>query len=127
MDGAQQVRAANLFMKRLFLKNPLLHEDMWPVSLAPSRNSRTGWREVTFESLDQNDFIEFPKLHKDLINPVAIELTSGPHAISRADSVLTYMSQLLLKGRGLTRGQTVQALQDFPNAWKVSFTEIKSP
>ena len=82
---------------------------------------------MTFGALEENDVIGFPKQPENLINPVAIELTSGPHAIVRANAVLTYMGQLLLKGRGLTREQTVRALQTFPDDWKVFFTEIKTP
>ena len=64
MDAVEQVRAANMFIKRLFLKNPLLREDIWPINFTPSRNSRTGWREMTFGSLELDDVIGFPKLKK---------------------------------------------------------------
>ena len=125
MDPLQQVRAARLFTKRIFLKNPLLHPDIWPINFTTFTGAV--WKQLTFGSLDENDVLDFPKLDRDSINPTALELTSGPHAIEKADSVLTYMGQILLKGQDLTRDQTARALENFPNAWKLYFTEIKAP
>ena len=124
MDHAQQVRAAALFLQRFFLQNPLLHSDNWPISFTTTGSE---WRQLTFGQLDEDDVLDFPKLARESINPIALELTSGPHAIERADSVLTYMGQLLLKGRNLSREETERALENFPNEWKLYFTEIKTP
>ena len=125
MDPPQQVRAARLFLKRLFVINPLLHPEIWPISFSKPKTS--DWRKLTFAALENDDVIGFPKLESISINPVAIELISGPHALLKADTVLTYMRQLQLKGLNLTREQTIQALQEFPNSWKLYFTEFKFP
>ena len=126
MDDVQQVRAAKLFMKRFFLQNPLLHPDIWPISFT-SRGSGSGWSEITFGDLDTEDVLHFPKLDRDAINPIALEIVSGPHALQRAASLLTYMKQLGLKGQNLTREQTALELHNFPDEWKLHFTEIRAP
>ena len=84
-------------------------------------------QQLTFGQLDENDILDFPKLPNESINPTAVELTSGPHSIIQADSVLTYMGQLLLKGRNLNREETARQLEIFPNAWKLYFTEVRTP
>ena len=126
MSAPQEIHAANLFIKRMFVKNPLLH-DIWPIDFTKTRSSGAQWRELTFGSLETDDVVEFPKLDEGSINPIALELTSGPHSIIRGNQVLTYMGQLLLKGRNLTREETARELENFPNGWKLYFTEIKAP
>ena len=127
MDYAEQVRAANLFIRRLFLQNPLLHTNIWPIDFTAARSSGAVWQELTFGTLDANDVFGFPKLDRELINPIALELISGPHALQRADSVLTCMKQLEIKARHLTRGETVAEMHNFPDGWKLCFTEITTP
>ena len=128
MDGAAEVRSANIYKKRLFLENPLLHPEIWNVNFTAARISGTDWVEFkSFRDVHENDVVVFSKLNKDMINPVAIELVSGPHALQKADSVLTYMHQLLMKGRNLTREHTAAELQNFPYDWKFQYMDIKTP
>ena len=116
MDPTQQDRAADLFLQRYFLQNPLLHPEIWPISFTTSGSE---WQQLTFGQLEENDIFDFPKLPRESINPTALELTSGPHSLLQADSVLTYMGQLLLKGRNLSRVETARELENFPNQWKL--------
>jgi len=45
MDDIQEIRAANLFMHRMFLENPLHNLEIWPLdSLA--RGSFKTWQEL---------------------------------------------------------------------------------
>ena len=126
MDPEQQQRYANILLARLFLENPLIHPDIWPISfLGPQRG--TAWVEVSFRDLIDNDVIGFPKIPRDMINPVALELASGPHALQRADSLLTYMHQLLIKDEDLSREESIQRLQNFPYDWKVQYMDIQTP
>ena len=124
MDPTQQDRAAVLFLQRYFLQDPLLHPDDWPIDFTASGSP---WQQLTFGQLDENDIFDYPKLSNESINPTAVELTSGPHSIIQADSVLTCMGQLLLKGRNLNREETARHLENFPNAWKLYFTEVRTP
>ena len=126
MNTAQQSRSAASLLARLFLENPLLYSDIWPVGLdAPRRDA--SWQEVSFADLEENDILGFPTLHRDSINPVAIDIVSGPHALHKADSLLTYMHQLLIKGLDLPREDAVRRLQLFPSAWTVQFLDLKTP
>ena len=86
----------------------------------------TGWTETTIKDIEEHHLL-FPQLNEDSINPVALELVSGPHAIQRAYSVITYMGQLELKGRNLTREEASLQLQRFPENWKVHYCDIKTP
>ena len=126
MDALEHVRAAKIFLARLFLENPLLHPEIWPVDFTKARTGND-WQEMTFGDLAENDVLNFPKLDRHSINPVAIELVSGPHALKKADSILTYMGQLLIQNQNLTREETVNQLQRFPDDWKFQYMEIKAP
>ena len=127
MDHAQMIRTARNFQQRLFLENPLLHPDIWPINFTAARTTNSDWVELTFQQLAENDVIRFPQLNEETINPIALELVSGPHALEKADSILTYMKQLLIKGQNLTREETNEALQSFPDNWKLQYMDIKAP
>ena len=71
--------------------------------------------------------VGFPKLDRDSKNPVAIDIASGPHALNQADSLLTYMNQILIKGRNLTREETILELETFPSDRKVQYMDIRAP
>jgi hypothetical protein len=126
MDIAGEIRTANIILGRLFLENPLMHPEIWPVNFSKARTGND-WTELAFRDLEENDVLNFPKLDRDSVNPVALELVSGPHALKKADSILTYMGQLLIKDRDLTREETVAELQTFPDGWKLQYMSIKTP
>ena len=126
MDSAEQIRTANIILGRLFIENPLLYPEIWPVSFTKARTGND-WTELTFNDLARNDVLNFPKLDRYSVNPVALELVSGPHALKKADSILTYMGQLLLKDRNLSREDTVAELQNFPGNWKLQYMSIRTP
>ena len=126
MDEIQEIRAANLFMHRMFLENPLHNLEIWPLDFLAQGSCKT-WQELSFGSLEISNPLDFPQLTEDEINPTAIELVSGPHAIHRGNCVLTYMQQLLLKSGNLSREEILVELQEFPTDWKFQYTEIKTP
>ena len=126
MDPADQPRAAESLLSRLFLENPLLHPDIWPISFTGAQRG-SAWIEVSFRDLENNNVIDFPRLNRDEINPIALDIVSGPHALQKADSLLTYMNQLLIKDQNLTREQAVQRLQYFPSDWRVQYLDLRTP
>ena len=109
----------------MFVENPLLEPAMWPIDFDSSRRGQ--WSEITFAELEQNEVIGFPKIDTTLINPVAIDIISGPHALKKADATLTYMQQLMIKDLDLPRQDAVNRLQMFPGDWPIQFLEIKTP
>ena len=126
MDPSAQSQSARSLLTRQFLENPLLYPDNWPISFTGAQRG-TAWVEVSFRDLETHDVIGFPKLNSDSINPIALDIVSGPHALQKADSLLTYMHQLLIKEENLTREQAVQRLQLFPSDWRVQYTDLRTP
>ena len=122
----EQIRLATIILKRLFLENPLLHPEIWPVELNPRSNS-TSWTEISFSEMSSSGFMEFPQLTPETLTPTVFEIASGANAINQANSSLTYMKQLLIKGQNLTRQETEDALLDPPNEWKLKYTDISTP
>ena len=47
MDSAEQSRSASALLRRLFLENPLIYTDIWPIELDAARRG-TAWTEVSF-------------------------------------------------------------------------------
>ena len=127
MDSVQEFRLARIFKSRLFKENPLLHPEVFPIDFSAARTSSSGWVEITFGDLEENDVVQFPKLEKNEINPIALEITSGPHALKKGNSILTYMRQICLKNHNLTRDQTVEAMKEFPNSWKLQYLDLRTP
>ena len=125
MDRAEQVVAARQCLDRLFIENPLLH-DVWgfPFTGVAGRH----WNEVRIGDLagPGRNVLNFPQLHPDLINPVAVELTGGLNALTTSDQVLTYKQQLELRGRNLTRDQALAELENLSDDIKVSWKRIDS-
>ena len=128
LDDCMEVRTAQIIVKRLFLENPFLHPEIWPIDFTIARPGHH-WKELTVKEWKEDHIFNFPfpQLNKGQINPIAIELTSSVHALHKADGILTYMKQLLLKNEDLTREETVNALQQSPDEWKIQFMEIKTP
>ena len=125
MDQAEQVFAARQCLDRLFVENPLLH-DIWDFPF--TGQARGHWNEVTIGDLavPRTNVLNFPQLHPDLINPVAVELTGGLNALATCDTVLTYKQQLELQGRNLTRDQVLAELENLSDDIKVSWKRIDS-
>ena len=123
-----QIAAADRLMTRMFLKNPLLHDSIWPSEIKFDSGSSAYWTKTTFGNLSSHS-INFPQLDSHQINPVATDMVSGPHAIGKSFSLATYMGQLLIKERNLdlTRQETEQFLRNFPVDWKVQFCHVRAP
>ena len=93
MNDNQQVILASNVLHRLFLKNPLLHPEIWPHRF--DRNlGGWPWSKTTFRNLMQGpDVIGFPKLNSaDEVNAKATVLTGGIHALRQTNSG-TFCSQ----------------------------------
>ena len=80
LDERDQQRAARQVLRRMWLENPLLHTQDWPLDFdRPNSRCREGskWTPKTFLALENNDVLNFPKVSREEINPKAIELCSG--------------------------------------------------
>ena len=123
MSDQEQVFAANQFVRRLFLENPLLYRDLWPVNFV-GRDRQ--WTEILVTDLPLRNNLGFPQLQPDQINPVAVELCGGTHALNTCDSSITYIHQKELEGLGLTIEEIQNRLHHFPPNMKIEFCDINS-
>ena len=126
LEPAAEVRTANIIHQRLFLENPFLHPEIWPIDFT---NTRPGliWTEITVKDLQETCVINFPQLEKGQINSIALELLASTHALQKADGILTYMKQLLIKDMDLTREEAIEELKTMPGEWKIQYLELKAP
>ena len=126
LDPEDQVQAAERLLTRLFTVNPLLH-NIWPSDMNFDSPSGGNWVISSFRMFHGLNL--FPALESHQINPVALDLVSGPHALLKAQSLLTYMGQLNIRQQNLnlTRLQTQQYLEQPPYDWPVQYCKIKTP
>ena len=123
---ADQVPAAEQMLTRLFTVNPLLH-NIWPQYLCFDCATGGNWTNSTFGLFYGLNL--FPKLESHQVNPVAVDLVSGSHALMKAQSLLTYMGQLTISNSNLnlTRLETQQYLEQLTQDWRVQYCQIKTP
>ena len=126
ISRADQVPAAERMLTRLFTVNPLLH-NIWPPDSCFDSATGGNWINSTFGLFYGLNL--FPRLESHQVNPVAVDLVSGPHALMKAQSLLTYMGQLTIDklDLNLTRLETQQYLQQLPQDWRVQYFHIKTP
>ena len=78
LNDQHQQRAAAQTLRRMWLENPLLHDQDWPIDFdKPNSTCQNDWTSTTFQELARNDVLNFPKVTRAEINPKAIELCSG--------------------------------------------------
>ena len=120
-DNAQ-TRLAIIILKRLFLENPLLHPEIWPVELNPRSNSAS-WTEISFAEMSSSGFMEFPQLTPETLTPTVFEIASGANAINQANSSPTISGRAADPDRqhlnqsvtAVKPPYTLAALNEFPN------------
>ena len=128
LSDQHQFELAECLMKRLFVENPLLHP-IWNVDFdRPRSRCRGNWATTTLAELSRSDFLNFPKLTDIDQLFTAQLLTSGKHALQKADQLITYMIQLRLAGQNLTRSQTIAALDIIPEEdFEVEYLKVSRP
>ena len=123
----QQIQAAGSFKKRMQADNPFLHDGVFDINFDTS--VRGPWTDHTFADFSPNNPqnpCNIPRLTLDEVNPKAVGLCSGPHALSRAFSVLTYVSQLHVKDNNITGPEADNIVQNFPSFHKVRTLRLET-
>ena len=102
---------------------------MWPAADIKFDGAHSCWTSSTFGLVYDQNLINFPRLETHQINPIATDAASGPHALQKGFSLLTYMGQLTIKEQrlNLSKQETEQYLQNFPNDWRVQYCYIRTP
>ena len=118
----QQIEAARSFLQRMNCENPLLH-DIFNINF--ESRVRGQWQELTIRDFNgQQNPINFPRITIDEVNPKAVGLCSGPHALFRGQGTLTYISQLFIKENNLSGGAAENILNSLPNFHKVQHLTV---
>ena len=118
----QQIQAARSFLQRMNCENPLLH-DIFNINF--ESRVRGQWQELTIGDFNgQQNPINFPRITIDDLNPKAVGLCSGPHALFRGLGTLTYISQLFIKENNLSGAAAENILNTLPNFHKVQHLTV---
>ena len=117
-----QVEAAQSMKRRLSVENPLVH-DIFQIQFESRVRGR--WTDLTIgDFVGPQNPINFPRITLDDVNPKAVQLCSGPHAITRGHSVLTYISQLYVKENNILGDQAQNIIDSLPVFHKVQFLRV---
>lgn len=116
-----EVPAADNLLHRLWVENPLFN-GVFAINFETVNAS--GWSKVTAGT---SSIIGFPTLTPDQINPVAIFLMSGPHALFKADSVLTLINEIKVDEDNLSGDQAADRLNRYPEFHQVEYRDLIEP
>ena len=120
-----EIQAAQRMLKRMQAgENPLLHNVF---GIRFESRARGPWTQHTFEDFSgQTNALNIPKITLDEVNPAAVQMISGPHAINRGMSVLTYCSQNHVKDNNITGDEADNIIQNFPSFHKVESLRVEN-
>ena len=119
----QEIQAAQNMIRRMQAgENPLLHNVF---GIRFESRARGPWSQHTFGDFSgPTNPLNIPKITLNEVNPAAIQMVSGPHAITRGMSVLTYCSQIHVKQNNITGDQAANIIQNFPTFHKVESLRV---
>ncbi len=118
-----EIQAAENMMRRIQAgENPLLHNVF---GIRFESRARGPWSQHSFGDFSgPTNPLNIPKITLNEVNPTAIQMVSGPHAINRAMSVLTYCSQIHVKQNQITGDEATNIIQSFPTFHKVESLRV---
>ena len=118
----QEIEGAQRLVRRMKVENPLLHNVF---DIRFESRARGPWTEHTFADFTgPTNPLNIPKITLNQVNPAAIQMVSGPHAITRGMSVLTYCSQNYVKNNNISGDEAVNIIQNFPAFHKVESLRV---
>ena len=122
-----QIPMADNILHRMSVENPLLYDDIWPVSFTGSRPGGD-WSMVQVAFLEYvNDFLNFPTPAEEDVQRLAPLLTGGIHNLLKTSEVLTYIHKLCYKDSLLSPEELIQRCVPFPDHMEVLYTKIEAP
>ena len=120
-----QIEAGERMKTRMKVENPLLH-NVFDINF--QSQARGPWTDSSFADFSgQQNILNIPRLTLDEVNPKAVQLCSGPHAIQRAHSVLTYVAQLHCHDNNINGQERENIIQTFPSFHKVQHLRVTTP
>ena len=124
----QEPMADNILF-RMSVENPLLYEEIWPVSFTGAgARDRGDWSmvQVAFLEYENENFLGFPIPAEADVQRLAPLLAGGVHNLLKTSEVLTYINKLNLKNRNLTPEELITQCEAFPDM-EVFYTKIEAP
>ena len=123
----QEPMADNILL-RMSVENPLLYDDIWPVSFTGTREGG-GWSMVKVAYLEYVDehFLGFPIPAEADVQRLAPLLAGGVHNLLKTSELLTYINKLYFKDSNLTPEQLITRCEAFPDHMEVFYTKIEAP
>ena len=123
MNDTDQVQIAENLQMRLNIENPLYYTELWPIDFRGAVG-RGQWTKLTFRDHFRHDVLGFPTLTNAQINPIAVTLVGGIHALTKANDILNYMNILPLKDMNMSRDEVLQACDTYPDHWEFEYLHI---
>ena len=123
-----QVPMADNILHRMSVENPLLYDDIWPLTFTGSRPGGV-WSvvQVAFLEYVNQHFLNFPIPAEDDVQRLAALLTGGIHALLRTSEVLTYINKLYFKDSPVSPEELIRRCEAFPDHMEVLYTKIEAP
>ena len=125
-----QAQMADNILHRMSVENPLLYDDIWPVSFTGTRGRARGdWNMVKIAFLEyvNEHFLNFPIPAEADVQRLAPLLAGGIHALLKTSEVLTYIHKLYFKDNPLTPEELIRRCEAFPDHMEVYYTKIETP
>ena len=128
MSQEDQIPMADNILLRMSVENPLLYDDIWPVSFTGSR-AGGDWSmvKVAFLEYVNPHFLNFPIPADADVQRLAPRLAGGVHNLHKTSEVLTYINKLYYKDSLLTPEQLITRCEAFPDHMEVLYTKIQTP
>ena len=130
LSEEDQVPMAENILLRMSVENPLLYDEIWPVSFTGrATQDRGDWSMVKVAYLEyvNEEFLGFPIPAEDDVQRLAPLLAGGIHNLLKTSEVLTYINKLYFKDRNLTPEELITRCQAFPDHMEVFYTKIEAP
>ena len=121
----QEPMADNILL-RMSVENPLLYEEIWPVSFTGAgARDRGDWSmvQVAFLEYVNEHFLGFPIPAEADVQRLAPLLAGGVHNLLKTSEVLTYIN----KDTNLTPEELITRCEAFPDHMEVFYTKIEAP
>ena len=128
LSEEDQIPMADNILHRMSVENPLLYEDIWPVSFTGNR-AGGDWSVVMVAFLEyvNEHFLNFPIPAEADVQRLAILLAGGVHNLLKTAEVLTYIHKLYYKDSLLTPEELIRRCEAFPDHMEVFYTKIQTP
>ena len=130
LSAEDQEPMADNILLRMSVENPLLYEDIWPISFtgAGTRDRRV-WSMVKVAYLEyvNEHFLGFPIPAEADVQRLATLLAGGVHNLLKTSEMLTYINKLYFKDSPLSPEELLRRCEAFPDHMEVFYTKIEAP